>query len=165
MWKGPRASTYITTFHYNGPGPEGKPPEPKTQHFLATHDATISEMLLQYVYYVTICFKVPMNTSDTASPHICTRSLKLLGDYWTLNIIGALSRGELRYCDLQRAAGGVNPVTLGNRLHKLQNAGLIIRIASADNISVSYRLTELGNAALPILTAVDNFSRKLPDNG
>lgn len=93
---------------------------------------------------------------------ICTRSLKLLGDFWTLNIISSLRQGELRYCDLQRAAGGINPVTLGNRLRKLQDAGLIVRNASVDDISVSYRLTELGEAALPVLNAVDTFSRKLP---
>ncbi len=96
------------------------------------------------------------------SEKICIRSLKLLGDFWTLNIIGALQDGELRYCDLQRAAGNVNPVTLGNRLRKLQDAGLIARNASHDDISVGYKLTELGEAAIPVLAAVDIFSRQLP---
>lgn len=104
-----------------------------------------------------------MDTRQTSNnPHICTRSLKLLGDFWTLNIIAALADGELRYCDLQRAAGGVNPVTLGNRLRRLIDAGLITRNASTDDISVGYKLTELGEAALPVLRAVDTFSRKLP---
>jgi DNA-binding HxlR family transcriptional regulator len=105
-----------------------------------------------------------MNAEATqpVTEQICTRSLKLLGDFWTLNIIGALRGGELRYCDLQRAAGNVNPVTLGNRLRKLQDAGLITRNASTDDISVGYRLTDLGEAAIPVLTAVDAFSRKLP---
>ena len=103
-----------------------------------------------------------MDATHSTIEHICTRSLKLLGDFWTLNIISALRGGELRYCDLQRAAGGINPVTLGNRLHKLLEAGLILRNASLDDISVSYKLTELGEAALPVLDAVDTFSRKLP---
>jgi DNA-binding HxlR family transcriptional regulator len=103
--------------------------------------------------------------NDThADPKVCTRSLKLLGDYWTLNVIGALGDGELRYCDLQRAAGGINPVTLGSRLRKLQTSGLIERIASVDDIAVSYRLTPLGRAALPVLEAVDSFSRLLPQS-
>lgn len=106
-----------------------------------------------------------MNTTEViANPHVCTRSLKLLGDFWTLNIIAALQGGELRYCDLQRAAGGVNPVTLGNRLRRLTDAGLIERHASIDDISVSYKLTDLGQAALPVIEAVDSFSRKLPKN-
>lgn len=105
-----------------------------------------------------------MNASQPISEKICTRSLKLLGDFWTLNIISALRDGELRYCDLQRAAGGVNPVTLGNRLRKLQDAGLVVRNASADDISVGYKLTALGEAAIPVLTAVDTFSRMLPQH-
>lgn len=109
-----------------------------------------------------IFFKALMNTQQQANPAICTRSLKLLGDFWTLNIIAALEDGEMRYCDLQRAAGGVNPVTLGNRLRKLTDAGLIERHASTDDISVSYELTNLGKAALPVLRAVDTFSRQLP---
>ena len=103
-----------------------------------------------------------MEATQPDSERICTRSLKLLGDFWTLNIISALQDGELRYCDLQRAAGGVNPVTLGSRLHKLQDAGLVERNASTDDISVGYKLTKLGEAALPVLVAVDTFSRKLP---
>lgn len=103
-----------------------------------------------------------MQAVKPTSKKICTRSLKLLGDFWTLNIISALRQGELRYCDLQRAAGGVNPVTLGNRLRKLQSAGLVERNASAEDIAVGYKLTELGHAALPVLIAVDAFSRQLP---
>lgn len=91
----------------------------------------------------------------------CTTSLKLLGDFWTLAIIDALRGGEMRYCDLQRAAGDVNPVTLGNRLRKLQNANIISRCASQNDIAVTYKLTELGQAAVPVLLAVDAFSRKL----
>jgi DNA-binding HxlR family transcriptional regulator len=101
-----------------------------------------------------------MNTTNIEQ--ICTRSLKLLGDYWTLSIIGALRGGELRYCDLQRATDGINPVTLGNRLRRLQDAGLITRHASQDDISVGYELTPLGLDAIPVLEAVDTFSRKLP---
>lgn len=101
--------------------------------------------------------------TTTNIQQICTRSLKLLGDYWTLAIINSLRSGELRYCDLQRAATGVNPVTLGNRLRRLQNAGLVARHASQDDISVSYCLTSLGEEAIPVLEAVDAFSRKLPE--
>jgi DNA-binding HxlR family transcriptional regulator len=103
-----------------------------------------------------------MEATQPVNEKICTRSLKLLGDFWTLNIIGALRDGELRYCDLQRTAGNVNPVTLGNRLRRLQDAGLIMRRASSDDISVGYKLTELGEAAIPVLMAVDTFSRQLP---
>ena len=84
--------------------------------------------------------------------------MKLLGDFWTLSIIEALRDGTLRYCDLQRAVGGINPVTLGNRLHKLGDAKLVQRNPSSHDNSVSYQLTDLGRAALPVLDAVRSFS-------
>src|SRR6266498_4562981 len=108
-----------------------------------------------------------MNLSETEQStknHVCTRSLKLLGDFWTLSILAALDKGSLRYCALQRAIGNPNPVTLGNRLRRLQDAGLINRHPSPDDISVSYSLTELGDAALPVVNAIDMFSRRLPEN-
>lgn len=102
-----------------------------------------------------------MKSSPEHCAQTCTASLKLLGDFWTLTILDTLKNGEMRYCDLQRAAGDVNPVTLGSRLRKLQDAGLIDRCASQKDIAVRYKLTELGHAALPVLDAVDAFSRKL----
>ncbi|HEX7259347.1 MAG TPA: helix-turn-helix domain-containing protein [Candidatus Saccharimonadia bacterium] len=89
-------------------------------------------------------------------------TLKLLGDFWTLRIIDALKDGELRYCGVQRQAGGINPVTLSSRLKKLEQAGIIRRQDCAqDKISVSYRLTELGRGTLPVLNAINQFSDKL----
>ncbi|HUC20614.1 MAG TPA: helix-turn-helix domain-containing protein [Candidatus Polarisedimenticolaceae bacterium] len=88
-------------------------------------------------------------------------SFKLLGDFWTLRIIDALGDGELRYCNIQRRADGINPVTLCSRLKKLEQAGLIQRQDHAqDKISVSYNLTKLGHEALPVLKAINDFSGK-----
>ena len=96
-----------------------------------------------------------------ATTDSCIASRKLLGDFWTLSIIDALSHGELRYCELQRAVGGINPVTLATRLKKLEGAKLIARNECiVDKISVSYRLTPLGRDTLPILTAINQFSEQ-----
>lgn len=87
-------------------------------------------------------------------------SLQLLGDFWTLRIIAALQDDELRYCGLQRAAQNVNPVTLTNRLKKLEDAGLVNRTEDGpDKNCVKYSLTSRGRQALPVLAAIDRFSR------
>lgn len=92
---------------------------------------------------------------------ICNASLKLLGDFWTLQIIDALQSGELRYCEIQRAVAHMNPVTLADRLKKLEQAQLIERQKETrDKISVSYSLTQLGQEALPVLAAINKFSDK-----
>jgi DNA-binding HxlR family transcriptional regulator len=89
----------------------------------------------------------------------CVPTLKLLGDFWTLRIIDALSLGEQRYCELQRAVGGLNPVTLTTRLKKLESAQLIGRLEES-RAEVKYHLTPLGREAMPVITAMNNFSAK-----
>ncbi len=99
----------------------------------------------------------PKHTEKT-----CTDSLRLLGDYWTLSIIDALRDQELRFCELQRVLGMVNPVTLTNRLQTLEVKNLLHRcVGAVDEVSVSYRLTSLGQEALQVLDAVHTFSKKL----
>jgi len=92
----------------------------------------------------------------------CNLPLKLIGDYWTLRIISALKRSELRFCELQRATDNLNPVTLTTRLKKLEDAGLVHRHEDPNNkLSVSYGLTDLGKDALPVIKAIEKFSTKL----
>lgn len=96
-----------------------------------------------------------LNTQDK----VCISSLKLLGDYWTLRIINALSDGELRYCDLQRDVDGLNPTTFTSRLKKLEEARLVQRSEESPGC-VIYSLTKAGRETLPILEAMNNFSAK-----
>jgi DNA-binding HxlR family transcriptional regulator len=87
--------------------------------------------------------------------------LKLLGDYWTLRILDALSDGEMRYCELQRRIDNLNPVTLTGRLKKLEEARLINRYEDLeDKVAVVYALTGLGSQTLPVIDAITNFSAK-----
>ncbi|MBY0328701.1 helix-turn-helix transcriptional regulator [Patescibacteria group bacterium] len=93
---------------------------------------------------------------------LCTDTLKLLADFWTLRIIEVIHKNELRYCEIERALETVNPVTLTNRLQKLEAAGIVNRTEEIqDKISVSYSLTTRGREVLPILTALATFSKKI----
>ncbi len=87
--------------------------------------------------------------------------LKLLGDYTTLRIVDTLRLRELRFTEIARAIVDTNSVTLTNRLKRLESAGLIEREeATVDRQSVVYRLTEIGADLLPILRAIQNFTRR-----
>lgn len=89
----------------------------------------------------------------------CISSLKLLGDFWTLRIIDALEPGQLRYCELQRRVDNLNPVTLTDRLKKLEDAQLVCRDEDLeDKVAVSYSLTTLGREALPVVSAINSFA-------
>lgn len=87
----------------------------------------------------------------------CVPTLKLLGDFWTLRIVDALSEGGMHYCELQRSVGGVNPVTLTSKLKKLEQADIVKR-KEESRTDVTYCLTGLGKKVVPILAAVNDFA-------
>lgn len=95
--------------------------------------------------------------SITLKNPVCKDSLKMLGDFWTMMIIDMLSDGPLRFRDLEQKIDGVNTATLTNRLKAMQASGLISRV-EVSRADVSYHLTELGQQAIPILSAVNSFS-------
>ncbi|MDB5204696.1 MAG: Transcriptional regulator [Candidatus Taylorbacteria bacterium] len=101
--------------------------------------------------------KKPANTLEEK----CTKNLKIFGDFWTLWVIDVLSKEDLRYCGIQRALQNINPVTLTNRLQKLEKANIIKRTEDKiDKVSVTYSLTPLGKKTLPIIQAINNFRAK-----
>lgn len=93
--------------------------------------------------------------ATTTSP-TCIQSLNLLGDAYTLRIVDALANGERHFCELQRDLDNLNPVTLTNRLKKLESAHLLERLQEP---AAGYRLTPLGREVLPVISAVDRFAR------
>lgn len=103
-----------------------------------------------------------MSIMKTHIKTICpSESLKILGDYWTLQIIQVLHPNEKRFCELERALPAINPTTLTNRLKKLEQQKIIKRKSeTVDKISVSYELTDKGEDILPILKEMKIFAEK-----
>lgn len=95
------------------------------------------------------------------APKCFKEGFKLLGDAWSLLIIRNLSDGGMRFCGLQRKLDNVNPVTLTNRLKKLEKLRLIEReTETIDRNSVCYSLTRQGKELLPILHSLESYARK-----
>lgn len=85
--------------------------------------------------------------------------MKIIGDYWILSIIRVLGEGELRFCEIERGIEGINPVTLTNRLKKLEETGFLQRFEEAmGKQSVTYKLTKKGQGMLPIIASIETFS-------
>ncbi len=100
-------------------------------------------------------------SSNKEQKKVCSETMKLLGDYWTLSIIDALRDQELRFCELQRSLNMINPVTLTTRLLRLEEEHLLHRReGSVDEVSVSYSLTSRGKEALIVVDALNAFSKK-----
>ena len=100
------------------------------------------------------------NKSCRITPEM-ENAIKMIGDSWMLSIIGNLSDGPLRFCEIERAVTGINPVTLTSRLKKLEQEKIIIRQEETlDKVSVVYELTEKGRGVVPVVTAIGKFAEK-----
>lgn len=77
-----------------------------------------------------------------------------------LIIMSELLGGTCRFNELQRKVCGISPVTLTNRLKKLEHLGLVTRTAKAeDQLSVSYCVTDKGRAMQPALEAIRQYGK------
>lgn len=93
-------------------------------------------------------------------PPALDQAIKLLGDDWILCIIGNLADRELRFCELERAIANINPVTLTDRLKKLETQKIVKRkTETVDKLSVVYELTPKGRAILPVIKEMAIFAK------
>jgi DNA-binding HxlR family transcriptional regulator len=88
------------------------------------------------------------------------RSLDSIGDWWTLLIVRDAMRGVRRFSDFQRSLGLARNV-LSTRLKKMVADGVMATAPAADGTSYEeYRLTEKGEALLPVLVAMRQWGER-----
>jgi len=103
----------------------------------------------------------PSEDNQAEEKDLMHQALKIFGDVWNLSIVRVLSETTHRFNDLQRALGNISPTTLTDRLKKLENYGLITQEKqTVDQLSVIYSLTDKGKKMLPVLKAIEAFSKK-----
>ncbi|WUS95163.1 helix-turn-helix transcriptional regulator [Streptomyces sp. NBC_00708] len=96
----------------------------------------------------------------------CMQILSVIGDLWTLAIVMTLQESGMRFNELQRAIPKVNAVTLTNRLRKLEETGIVSRVAETrSKQSTVYDLTSFGRKLLPIVDAVRTVALDLERSG
>ena len=85
--------------------------------------------------------------------------LDLVGDKWSILVIGTLEGGPTRYSDLAYAIPGISQRMLTLTLRRLQRDGLITRTAYAEvPPRVEYALTDLGNSLLSSVLQLSAWS-------
>jgi DNA-binding HxlR family transcriptional regulator len=83
------------------------------------------------------------------------RAFVFLGKRWNAVVLGILSSGPAGFRELSRAIGGISDSVLSDRLADLAEAGLITRtVDDGPPISVSYALTDRGDALIPALEQI-----------
>ena len=81
--------------------------------------------------------------------------LASVGDKWTIMVVGALSKGPLRYNEIQRRVSGISQRMLTLTLKRLETDGIVTRtLFPSVPPRVDYELTPLGHtlrgALLPL---------------
>jgi len=109
--------------------------------------------------FLVSCYHGGMPQTADATTERCSiaRSLEVLGQKWSLLIVReATLRGRTRFADF-RAALGVAPDVLTDRLARLVDAGVLERRpyrAAGEREREEYVLTDAGRALLPVLAAI-----------
>ncbi len=81
--------------------------------------------------------------------------LNVLGGKWKLKILWQVSKGAIRFNELQRRLGTITTKTLTQQLRELENQQIIQRTVYPDNPpKVEYALTELGESIYPVLKSL-----------
>jgi len=88
----------------------------------------------------------------------------LLGQKWTLLLIHFLREAaptRLRFCELQKKLGGLNPATLSQRLKLLESEGLVARVEVASlPPRVEYALTRKGSELDQVVEGLNAWGHK-----
>jgi DNA-binding HxlR family transcriptional regulator len=86
-------------------------------------------------------------------------TLDLVGDKWSVLIIGTLEGGPTRYSHLADAVPGISQRMLTLTLKQLQRNGIITRTAYPEvPPRVEYSLTELGTSLLSLVLALAQWA-------
>jgi DNA-binding HxlR family transcriptional regulator len=92
-------------------------------------------------------------------------TIKIIGSKWNLMILYKLSDQTLRFTELQKGIGNVNPKTITKHLRLLEEYNIIKRFVYAEvPPRVEYSLTEYGIAFIPILKSISEWGSNLQYN-
>jgi DNA-binding HxlR family transcriptional regulator len=90
-----------------------------------------------------------------------TRAFEFLGKRWNAVVLGSLKAGPAGFSELSRSIGAISDSVLSDRLSALTEAGLISRtVEDGPPVSVSYALTERGEALMPALAQIASWAHE-----
>lgn len=91
------------------------------------------------------------------------RALDVVGERWALLVVRELLLGPLRFSDLRRALPNASSNMVADRLHELEDRGVLVRRKMPPPASAwVYELTEWGRALEPILLALGRWGAHIP---
>lgn len=101
-----------------------------------------------------------MKTKEELPACPVATAVSLVGGKWKLLIIRNLRVRPWRFNELQRDLEGISQKVLTDSLRQLTDDGLVVRYDYREMPpKVDYRLTELGEAMLPVIDALADFGK------
>ena len=106
-----------------------------------------------------------VRAQEALNPHAACKAevvetLALIGDKWTVMVVGALSKGPIRYNEIRRRVEGISQRMLTLTLKGLERDGIVTRtMYPTIPPRVDYELTELGRKLIVPLKALSKWAR------
>ncbi len=108
---------------------------------------------------------VPDNSLSATDCKGLADVLASVGDKWTIMVVGALSKGSLRYNEIQRRISGISQRMLTMTLKRLEADGIVTRtLFPSVPPRVDYELTELGQTLRGALVPLHVWAAKNKKN-
>jgi DNA-binding HxlR family transcriptional regulator len=87
--------------------------------------------------------------------------LDIIGGKWAMPIIYMLSKGKMRFKELERAVEGINTRMLVKELKNMETNGIITReVFATVPPTVEYTLTDKGEKLLPSIVSLHNWGQE-----
>lgn len=87
--------------------------------------------------------------------------LEIIGGKWAMPIIYYLSKGTLRFKEIERIVEGINTRMLVKELKNMEANGIVKRVVYATvPPTVEYTLTEKGQSLLPSITSLYDWGKE-----
>ena len=87
--------------------------------------------------------------------------LEIIGGKWAMPIIYILSKGTLRFKEIEKSIEGINTRMLVKELKNMEANGIITRSVFATvPPTVEYTLTKKGHKLIPSITALHNWGKE-----
>src|SRR6202045_3989590 len=105
--------------------------------------------------------RAPEASNSHAACKAVVETLARIGDKWTVLVVGALSKGTIRYNEIGRRVEGISQRMLTLTLKGLEQDGLVPRtMYPTIPPRVDYELTELGRKLIVPLKALAKWARE-----
>ena len=90
--------------------------------------------------------------------------LDIIGGKWAMPIIYILSKGKMRFKELERTVEGINTRMLVKELKNMEANGIVTReVFATVPPTVEYTLTSKGEKLLPSIVSLHNWGQEFTD--